>query len=282
MKKKFLCSLVLVLSLALSADAEIIGTLNRSNANIPESAEVNDVMLTQGYKDELLASVFDKNFKAEGTSMKFYDSLMLMQLALNKGDIEVFSAPEFVGEYLLRSNPEYIMRGFMMGRNPIALAFGFLEEKKELCEKFSKAIEAMENEGKIGLLARDFITGPKAANPETVKFEKFDDAEIINVAVTGDMPPLDYVGADGQPAGFNTAILAEIGRRLHVNIKTITVETGARPAALKSGRADAVFWLQLFSGYEDFTKQPDIPEGVIVSTPYFGWNKSVLIGLPKK
>ena len=281
MKKKFLCSLVLVLLFALSADAEIIGTLNRSNANIPEDAEVSHLIVNE-YKNELLASVFDKNFNIKGTSIKFYDSLTLMQLALNKGDIEVFSAPVFVGEYLLRSNPEYIMRGFVMGKNPIALAFGFLEEKKELRDKFSKMLEEMETEGKIGLLARDFITGPKAANPEAVTFEKFDGAETINVAVTGDMPPLDYVGADGQPAGFNTAMLAEIGRRLHININTITVETASRPAALKSGRADAVFWIQLFSGYEDFSKQPDIPEGVIVSTPYYGWNKAVLIGLPKK
>ncbi len=277
MKKIFLSVLFAVI-FAAGAYAEVIGTLNRSNADIPENLTIEGVMYTQGYKDSLLAYVMDGKFKPEGTSMKFYDSVTLMQLALNKGDIDVFTAPEFVGEYMLRANPEYILRGFMVGKNPIALAFGFLEENRELCDRFSKAVEAMEEEGKIGLLTRDFITGPAAGNPTKVKFEKFDGAETINVAVTGDMPPIDYVGADGEPAGFNTAILSEIGRRLHVNINVVNIETGARATALKTGRVNAVFWFQMFTGYENFKEQPDIPEGVIVSTPYYGWNKSMLIG----
>ena len=159
--------------------------------------------------------------------------------------------------------------------NPLAFAFGFLEERKEMRDKFSQAVEAMEREGVIGILARDFISGPAAANPPAVSFEKFDDAETLNVALTGDQPPLDYVAPDGTPSGFNTAILAEIGKRLHVNINPLIVETGARAAALKSGRADVVFWVQIFTGYD---KQPDVPEGIITSTPYFGWNKSIFIG----
>ena len=176
---------------------------------------------------------------------------------------------------MLRTNPALTLRGFMILKNPIAFAFGFLEEKSELRDKFSKAVEDMETEGKIGLLLRDYITGPTAQNPPAVKFDHFDDAQTITAAITGDQPPIDYVGADGEPAGFNTAVLAEIGKRLHMNIKTVTVETGARAAALKSGRADVVFWIQIFEGYD---VQPDIPESIITSTPYYGFNKAVFIG----
>ena len=133
----------------------------------------------------------------------------------------------------------------------------------------------MEREGVIGILARDFITGPSSINPPAVEIAKFDDAETINVAITGDQPPLDYIAEDGTPAGFNVAMLAEIGRRLHVNVRPVIVETSSRAIALKSGRADVVFWFQVFEGYD---KQPDVPEGVIVSTPYYGWNKAMLIG----
>ncbi len=195
----------------------------------------------------MLGSVIDARLDIDNATIKFYNSLMTMQLALSKGEIDA-----------------------------IAMAFGFLEENKELCDKFSRAVEDMEREGVIGILGRDYITGPAAQNPPAVEFAKFDDAETLTVALTGDMPPFDYVGADGEPAGFNTAILAEIGRRLHVNIKPLNVETGARVTALKSGRADVVFWVMVFMGYD--AKQEDIPEGIITSTPYFGWNKSVLIG----
>ena len=89
------------------------------------------------------------------------------------------------------------------------------------------------------------------------------------------MPPLDYVAADGKAAGFNVALLSEIANRLHVNINPVNVETGSRASALQSGRADGVFWFMTFEGYD---KQPDLPEGVITSTPYYGWTKVLLIG----
>ena len=226
-------------------------------------------------KDSMLARVLDVGLETGERSMKFYDSLMLMQLALDKGEINALAAPDFVGEYMLRTNPALTLRGLVMFKRPIAFAFGFLEEKSDLRDRFSKAVEDMETEGKIGLLLRDYITGSAAQNPPAVKFEDFDDAETITAAITGDQPPIDYVGADGEPAGFNTAVLAEIGRRLRVNIKTATVETGARAAALKSGRVDVVFWIETFEGYD---VQPDVSEGIITSTPYYGFTKTVFIG----
>ena len=265
--KKLLCySIALTVMFAVSASAEVVGALNISNANEKHVAE---------YRNSILVKLLDKDYKVEGSSVKFYDTLTLMQMALNKGDIDVITVPECVGDLMLRTNSLSKLRGLLINKNATALAFGFLEEKKELRDRFNKAIHEMGQEGVIGMIARDFITGPKAFNPPAVEIEKFDDAEIINVGLTGDLPPLDYVAADGTPSGFNTAMLAEIGRRLHININPIIVETGSRAIALTSGRADVVFWFQVFEGYG---KQPDVPEGVIVSTPYYGWNKVMLIG----
>ena len=71
-------------------------------------------------------------------------------------------------------------------------------------------------------------------------------------------PPIDYIDADGAPAGFNTAVLAEIGRRLGVNIELISAQTGSRTMALTSGTADAVFWYMETPGMPD-----DMPEGLL-------------------
>ena len=274
MKKVFIAILMLALFVS-SSSASVIGTLNRANLDTQE-AEAVEFRASDAFTKSMLGSVIDARLDIDNATIRFYNSLMTMQLALSKGEIDAVASPEYVGEYMLRQNSGYELRGFIIGKSPIAMAFGFLDENKELCDKFSRAVEDMEREGVIGILGRDFITGPSAQNPPAVEFAKFDDAETLTVALTGDMPPLDYVGADGEPAGFNTAILAEIGRRLHVNIKPLNVETGARAAALKSGRADVVFWFMVFMGYD--AKQEDIPEGIITSTPYFGWNKSVLIG----
>lgn len=262
MKKIFCVSIILAL-IATSASADVFATLERANQS---EREYGNGMF--------LATLFDKDFNGS-VQMKAYNSLTLMQLALERGEIDALATPIFVGEYMLRSNPSYKMRGFTIAQNPFAFAFGFLEEKRELRDRFSRVVEDMEREGVIGILARDFITGPAAANPPVVSFDKFEGAETLNVALTGDQPPVDYVAADGTPAGFNTAILAEIGRRLHVNINPILCETGARVTALKTGRADVVFWFLIFKGYD---KQPDVVDGIITSTPYYGWDKSILIG----
>ena len=68
-----------------------------------------------------------------------------------------------------------------------------------------------------------------------------------------DLPPIDYVAADGKAAGFNTALLAEIAKRLKINIKTVYVNTASRTASLSSGRSDVVFWYQVRENAE--TKQ---------------------------
>ena len=95
-------------------------------------------------------------------------------------------------------------------------------------------------------------------------------ADTIKVAVTGDLPPIDFVLADGRPAGFNTAVLAEIGKRLRLNIELLNIDSGARAAALASGRADVIFWVQV---YKDSDRQPDVPENIVLSESYFDWNK---------
>ena len=87
------------------------------------------------------------------------------------------------------------------------------------------------------------------------------------MVVTGDLPPLDYIGADGIPAGFNTAVLAEIGRRLGVNIELVSMQAGSRTLALTSNTADAVFWYMETPGATD-----DLPEELLFSDPYFSWD----------
>ena len=271
--KKFFALIVMLLVLASCSCSfgEVIGTLSRPGA---ESNQIVDVVPELGER-YVLAELADEGLRSGSVSLKFYDSVTLLQLALNRGEIGSFTSPEFVGEYMLRNNNNYKIRAFEILKSPVALAFGFREDNKDLRDKFSKVVEDLESEGRIGILARDFITGPAAVNPPVIELPKFDNAQTINIAVTGDMPPLDYVAADGRASGFNVALLSEIANRLHVNINLVNIETGSRAAALQSGRADGIFWFMTFEGYD---KQPDLPEGVITSTPYYGWTKVLLIG----
>lgn len=118
---------------------------------------------------------------------------------------------------------------------------------------------------------------------------------------------MDYVAPDGTVAGFNTAILAEIGRRIGKNIQFTQVDSAGRALALSTGNVDVVFWVrgvatgsktihmtdEEFAAYKaemekDFTPEEkeaiakldeilprvreytrDMPEGTIITEPYF-------------
>ena len=117
---------------------------------------------------------------------------------------------------------------------------------------------------------------------------KIHDADTIKVAVTGDMPPVDYVNEAGMAAGYNTAVIAEIGKRLKKNIEILSIEAGARSEALTSGRADVIFWYRTTQGLK-FHEEIDVDdsqinkvltdttEGVILSEPYYRWENELFL-----
>ena len=204
-----------------------------------------------------------------------FESVTEMVMALDAGKVDRIEFPEPVGKYFLRQNNKtgkYVPYWLAQGVN-YYLSMGFKEGNKWF-EPFNAAIKAMNEDDTLLLLKAKYVDYVKD-DMKLITFERFPDAETVKIAVTGDMPPIDYVAADGTPAGFNTALLAEIGRRLKVNIEILSVSAGARAAALSSGRADGVFWFW----YDKQTKTPrDIPAGVSLTEPYYSYDTFIYIG----
>ncbi len=204
-----------------------------------------------------------------GTTLKLYDNTASMIMALNAGEIDEILTSKPKAEYIVSMNPEFEVCCAQRTAGSY-LAFGFKKSDGIILQRrFNTALRTMRQDGTLSELAAKYCANPGKAPFEAVKFEEFPKAETVRVAVTGDIPPMDYVAADGTPAGFSTAVLAEIGRRLEINIKTVQVDTGSRTAALTSGRVDAVFWYQFLMGTD---YQPDVPEDVIFSEAYYDWD----------
>ena len=138
-----------------------------------------------------------------------------------------------------------------------------------------------------------------------VEMPVIDGAETIRVAVTGDLPPYDYIDASGKPAGFNTAILAEISKRIGKQFELVSIESAARAIALSSGSADVVFWTRVSSPdasqydvdmdseeiktiYDGIIEQTanlrdpsmDVPDGTILTVPYL--HEMLILVFPAK
>ncbi|MBQ7221542.1 MAG: transporter substrate-binding domain-containing protein [Synergistaceae bacterium] len=261
--KKVLIAVMCVLMIA-----SLVHTAERSVIRLGLLSKLNTT-------EEEFGEAWQKTFAPKNGSLqvivKFYDTLTAMQMALNAGEIHQAVLPEAVAEYVLSVNTQAEATLVLPSRG-MGLAFGFREDSKELRDRFSEAIRAMREDWTLPAIEGVYTAKPGEYEP--VKFSVFPGAQTIRAAVTGDLPPIDYIAPDGTPSGFNTAVLAEIGRRLHVNIELAEVDTGARTAALASGRADVVFWYEVDTSSQT---QPDIPGGVIISEPYYEWHKFIHI-----
>lgn len=255
--------MLLAVSIAFGAaiSSTSVGFLTRLNTSETEFARIiQNSDSTTGW--HLLSN------RHELYGVKFFDSLMAMQMALGRDEIDEIALPEVVAEYLLKANPDFEACCSVRTRSPMALAFGFSKENDVLASKFNRALRKMDEDYSLAELEGVYIFNEGITRP--VKFDHFDGADTVKVAVTGDLPPIDYVDATGHAAGFNMALLAELGRRMQVNIELIQIDAGARASALSSGRADVVFWFETVPGV---TWNYDASDGVLLSDPYFSWNK---------
>ena len=248
----------------------------------------------------------------------YYDTLDAMLMALNAGDIENMLVYESMADYIDTpeleamgritdtDNPGHFEEMMKSGLMANDFAFMMMESNAALRDEFNQALASI-TEDEMNQLIRDHITATieeGAATP--VEMPVIDGAETIKVAVTGSLPPMDYVAADGSPAGFNTALLAEISKRIGKNIELVVVDSIGRAAALASGTVDAVFWTRTnrrssevaeeseeeernsFLENEKLTDEEretmrqvrelfdfraygkaDMPEGTIITTPYY-------------
>ena len=143
------------------------------------------------------------------------------------------------------------------------------KEDAALKADLDKALDEMKADGSLEKLATEYIVNvDKGQVPPAVEIPMTDGAQTIKVGVTGDLPPLDYVSADGKPAGFNTALLSEIAKRSGKNVEIVDIDSGARAAALSSKQIDVVFWVTVPT-MEKVPADLDKPEGVELSNPYF-------------
>lgn len=256
---------------------EGLDDLRKALAPLVKESENDEWMQEDGLQGFLLEIVKTRRV------IHFFDSLLSMQMALRSHRLDEIVLPEAVGMYLLSNNSDYDIQ-FSLNMMPSTISFGFKAGNTILQNDFNRAIAAMKKDGTLAKLERDYITDLGAEQPERVEFETFKDAKTIKAAVTGDLPPIDYIGADGLPAGYNTAILAEIGKRLKRNIRLISVDAGGRSAALSSERADVVFWYRNTEGMKTPKKiqakgfMKDTAVGVIMSDPYYEWDTDLVIG----
>ena len=199
----------------------------------------------------------------------FFDSLNLMLLGIEAGKVDKISTYQSVANYLLANNDRFeIVQGDLTDGLADNFCFAVRKEDTQLKADLDKVIGEMKSDGALDKLINDYVKNVDKKNPLAIEIPKVEGAPTIKVGVTGDLPPLDYVSADGKAAGFNTALLAEIAKRLNRNVELVHIEGGARAAALNANQIDIVFWA-IVPVNNTFPADIDKPEGLELSVPYF-------------
>jgi len=277
-------------------------------------------LVTHAFRQKMSEAGVDESQMDVNIEIVYFDTLDAALMALNAGDVDEISIYETVAQYLVHSDPNLVQAvtfnedadenafGHIARRGLLAnnFAFMFMEENAALRDEFDAALASITDEEMEKLVQEHIAAAINGDEISPIQMPVIDGAETIKVAVTGALPPMDYVAADGSPAGFNTALLAEISSRMGKNIELVVVDSVGRAAALASGIVDAVFWARTnilsnrfaADSEEDLAKKQetfkelseeeletlkevdelidfndfgraDMPEGTIITAPYF-------------
>jgi len=220
-----------------------------------------------------LMSKLEKSYRPSKASLsanyKYFDKMKDMQLALESGQIDMLGTYQSVADYMLQNSSD---KEILPSEKNLSDSFCFAVREGDTMLKhdLNKAIKAMTGDGTLSKLSKQYIIDLKnGAEPPAVEIAKIEGADTIKVAVTGDLPPFDMILADGTPAGFSTAVLSEVSKRIGKNIELISVDSSARASILSSKGADVVFWVAVPKDSTLIPANIDQPTGIAVSDPYY-------------
>jgi len=234
--------------------------------------------------EDALNKFNEQQLESVGTQPKykyvFFDNMPSMTSALLARQIDEFSTYETVADYLIMQNQRFDRTP---GEHVMIDMFccAMRADDVALKAEFDAAIQQMHREGTFTDLVKNYINNiHHAVIPNPIAMPTFEGAKTVRIGVTGDLPRMDYIRADGVPAGFNTAVLAEISKCTKKNFVLMQIDSGARAVALLSGVVDVIFWAAVADKAQGVPEEFDKPSGMIFTEPYFS-DKIVHVTLKK-
>ena len=207
-------------------------------------------------------------------SREIYSNLSAALMDLESGKIVTLCVDETVAKYIVAQNDKF---EFSSG-GPYKTGFSMLtkESNTEVYNILNNAIKEMKADGTLDSLIANELKAYIESDPVAKDLPHFDGAKTIKIGVTGDLPPMDFVAANGQAAGFNIALLTEIANRAKVNFELVQIDAGARAMALSSGKIDAAFWTKYITCDICNSAGAEKIDGNLITESYFSSTGSII------
>lgn len=201
-----------------------------------KKVSVNSIPLSA----EEFGAFYKNNYGIDFTSVSVTPTVMEGTMMVQNGQVDGAITPvAATAEYFARENDD-----LKAVTSDIAtdIAIALDARNTALLEELNGAIRAMKEDGTIDALVTTWIDDATSDSLKVEPVEKLEGADTLYIGISGDVVPLDYVSADGSPAGFNVALMTEIGKRLGKNVEFVVVSTDAKFSSILSGKIDAFFW----------------------------------------
>lgn len=243
MKKIIILTLTLMMVLALASCSE------KEQENPAATGQYKTGVLSHmvsSSTDQTMANHIieehSSDFQGDGERI-LYNNISAALLALDSNEIQFFGTNKATADYIVANNDgltSLAPTGVVMQTEFSMLT---MEDDEKTYDALNDSIVAFKEDGTLDKLIESYIEAPDGNFGAEIKFPTFENADTIRIAVTGDIPPLDYAADDGNAAGFNVALLAAISEHTGINIEVVPMESASRFTALSSGKVDAIFWV---------------------------------------
>ena len=203
--------------------------------------EANEIGMANMSTEEHWAHMnADHNFSPDVELVfEHYNNLSTALMDLESGKIKNIIVEESTANYIAARNEKVAITA---DKCVAYFSMMTMDFNREVYDILNNAIKEMKTDGSLESLIENELKAYINSDPVAKDLPHFDGARTIKIGVTGDLPPMDFVAANGKAAGFNIALLTEIANRAQVNIELVQIESGARAISLSSGKVDAVFW----------------------------------------
>jgi polar amino acid transport system substrate-binding protein len=182
-------------------------------------------------------SVYDQRVEAkvEGTSRQFYASLPDCVAAVEAGKADAAVQISYCCQLVVNRKggtvallPEDV--------DPIEEAF-FFPKGDPLVAQFNEVIERFESDGTIERLTAKWVSTDEAA--KTLPEQDWPAPNgTLRFATSGVLEPFSYVGAGGQPTGYDVELALLIAKELGYHLEVSTISMDAIFASVQAGKVD--------------------------------------------
>ena len=207
------------------------------DSDITSLADLNGkkIAVQEGTTGDILCTPADDNdvITDANTEVKRFKKGTDAIVTLNNGGVDAVVIDKNPAENFVANNKDKLkLVEDDTSTEEYAIAVG--KGDTELLKKINSGLAKIKEDGTFDELVAEYIGGDTEEEPAS-------EAEFtINVGTNAEFPPFEYINDEGEPDGFDMAVIKAIGKAEGFDVKITNMEFKSLIASLSTGSLDAV------------------------------------------